>query len=118
MTTGKAVYIMVLATALGLAVVRQAACLREAGYRQAELRGQIAEVREDRLVLDAHLAKLRSPQRILALTERLGLNLARRPFPESTVQPDEAVEVAAAPTPEGPADGGAGETIFAAVDRY
>lgn len=97
MTPTKSIVCILLGTALALAVVRQSAILRQAGYRLEELRGDIAEEKAEYAVCEAHVCKLRSPKRILALAERLGLEL-ERPAPS----PAAPVEAA----PEGPADQG------------
>jgi hypothetical protein len=83
MTPAKFVVCILLATALALAVVYQSTTLRRAGYRLEEVRREIAEEKADYAVHEAHVCKLRSPQRILALAERLGLNL-ERPTPEQS----------------------------------
>jgi hypothetical protein len=83
MTPAKSIVCILLATALALAVVHQSATLRRAGYRLEEVRREIAEEKADYAVHEAHVCKLRSPQRILALAERLGLDLERS-TPEQT----------------------------------
>jgi len=79
MTPGKFFYLLGLATALALCVVRQNAALRTAGYRLQDLRDEIAEQEGERAVYRAHLSKLKSPQRIRSLLACLGLDLCERP---------------------------------------
>ncbi len=77
-------YFMILATFLALAVVWENAALRRAGYRLEQLRAQVAEQRAEKVAYQAHLSKLRNPQRVLGLVKYLGLDLSER----SLVQPE------------------------------
>jgi hypothetical protein len=118
MTTPKAIACILLATALALAVVYQSAALRQAGYRLEEARRDIAEEKADYAVYEAQVCKLRSPQRILALAERLGLEL-ERPTPADTKRSSPAGQTAPQGTPENvqpPADWPAGEPDTRVVD--
>jgi hypothetical protein len=102
MTPARLLYVLALVTALALALVWQSARVRQAGYRAAELRAQIAEQKAERAVHGAHLSKLRSPQRVVSLVRWLGLELEERTVALSG-RPDRA-----APRPQGaePAPGG------------
>ncbi|MGD2174323.1 MAG: hypothetical protein PVJ27_02885 [Candidatus Brocadiaceae bacterium] len=75
MTPGKVLLMMVLSAAFALAVVWQSAAMREAGYRLQDLRSQIVEQRARRAVYLTHLSRLKSPRRIVALLDWLGLDL-------------------------------------------
>jgi len=97
MTPTRLAAMLLLATALALAVVHQNARIRQAGYELSELHGRIAEQRAELAIHKAHLSKLKSPQRILALVAWLGLDLQERPVAptspravavEASAQPD------------------------------
>ena len=79
MTPIRLTAMLVLATALALAVVHQNAQIRQTGYDLSALRGQIGEQRAQLAMHKAHLSKLKNPQRIIALVEWLGLDLEERP---------------------------------------
>ncbi len=79
MTTGKTIYVLALATALALAVAWQGARLRRTGYRVQELKEAVAQQQYRCDMYRAHLSKLKSPQRITALVEWLGLDLLEQP---------------------------------------
>ncbi|MCK4375295.1 MAG: hypothetical protein KAX19_08200 [Candidatus Brocadiae bacterium] len=87
MTPGRLIYLMVLATLLALAVVRQSAGLRQCGYRLEELRRESSERRAEHTAHRAHLSKLKNPQRILGLVNWLGLELRERPIVLAEVTP-------------------------------
>ncbi len=96
MTPTKLLYALALLTALALALVWQSARIRQSGYRVAELRAQIAEQKAELALHEAHLSKLRSPQRIVGLARWLGLELEQRAVvaahgPEQTDRPQPAV---------------------------
>jgi cell division protein FtsL len=86
MTPAKSVFCILLATALALAVVHQSAVLRQTGYRLEQVSREIAEEKTEYAVHEAHVCKLRSPKRILALAEQLGLDL-EHPAPEDGGRP-------------------------------
>ncbi len=75
MTPGKVAYVMVLATALALAVVWQNALLRSTGYRVHELHTRVAEQHSEQAAHRAHLSRLRNPRRVAHLVSWLGLEL-------------------------------------------
>jgi len=79
MTSTRLAALLVLATAFALAVVYQNARIRQTGYELSGLYGKIAEQRAELALHKAHLSKLKSPQRILALVTWLGLDLQERP---------------------------------------
>ena len=81
MTPARLAAMLVLATALALAVVHQNARIRQAGYELSEVRAQITEQRAELAIHKAHLSKLKNPQRILSLVAWLGLDLQERPVP-------------------------------------
>ena len=93
MTPARAVYITALGTVLALALVLQSAAIRESGYRLERLRAEITEARTEHALHLAHISKLKSPRRVLALVETLGLDLQERPV-EHAVDP--AIAAAAA----------------------
>ena len=95
--------LLLLATALALAVVWQNAALRQAGRRLESLRAELAEERAEQLTYRAHLSKLRSPQRILRLVQWLGLDLSERvvrPADEPPAQRHQTNGPVAAPVPQ------------------
>lgn len=97
---GKVLYFMLLATVLALAVVWENAALRQAGYRLEKARAAVAEQRAQRIINQAHLSKLRNPQRILALVKWLGLDLRERTVPAvDATNPAEGVAAASAAAP-------------------
>lgn len=79
MTPTRSAALLVLATAFALAVVYQNARIRQTGYELSGLYGKIAEQRAELALHKAHLSKLKSPQRIIALVAWLGLDLQERP---------------------------------------
>ncbi|NLW49461.1 MAG: hypothetical protein GXY85_01275 [Candidatus Brocadiaceae bacterium] len=81
MTPIRVTAIIFLATALALGVVWQNARIRQVGYELSALNGRLAEQRAELAIHKAHLSKLKSPQRIVALVEWLGLDLQERPVP-------------------------------------
>jgi len=78
MTPAKLAYVVVLATVLALATVRQSNLRLQTGYHLHDLRAQIAEQQAERTVYRTQLSKLRNPQRILRLVAWLGLDLRER----------------------------------------
>jgi len=78
MTPAKLAYVVVFATALALATVRQSNLRLRTGYHLHDLRARIAEQQAERTVYRTQLSKLRNPQRILRLVAWLGLNLQER----------------------------------------
>ena len=95
--------LLLLATALALAVVWQNAALRQAGRRLESLRAELAEERAEQLTYRAHLSKLSSPQRILRLVQWLGLDLSERvvrPADEPPAQRHQTNGPVAAPVPQ------------------
>jgi cell division protein FtsL len=78
MTLGKFIYLLAVATAVALCVVRQNAALRATGYRVQDLREEVADQEGERATYQAHLSKLRNPQRIQSLVAWLGLDLCER----------------------------------------
>jgi cell division protein FtsL len=86
MTPARLAAVLVLATVLGLAVVHQNAHIRQAGYELSALNGRIAEQRAELAIHKAHLSKLKSPRRILALVDWLGLDLRERPVAPAAPQ--------------------------------
>ena len=69
------IYVLSVVTALALCLVWQTREVRQAGYRLEELRRE-AECRQTEVhVYQAHVSKLKTPQRILKLVESLGLPL-------------------------------------------
>lgn len=78
----RTIFVLCVVTALALCVVWQAREGRRAGYRLEELRRE-AECRQAEVhVYQAHVSKLKTPQRILKLVESLGL-----PLEQSSPQP-------------------------------
>jgi len=71
----RCIYAMLIATALALALVWQGAEVRSVGYELEELREQVAEQKALSAIYEAHLSKLKSPQRVTALVAWLGLDL-------------------------------------------
>ncbi len=69
------IYAMVVATGLALALVWQGAGMREDGYAVARLQKQISDQKAQTAMLETHLSKLKSPQRVTTLVAYLGLNL-------------------------------------------
>jgi hypothetical protein len=99
----KLLYFMLLATFLALAVVWENAALRRAGYRLGQLRAQVAEQRAEQIVNQAHLSKLRNPQRILDLVKWLGMDLCEQSVAQTAVAPEKASgQDDASTAPEGP----------------
>jgi len=99
----KLLYFMLLATFLALAVVWENAALRRAGYRLGQLRAQVAEQRAEQIVNQAHLSKLRNPQRILDLVKWLGMDLCEQSVAQTTAAPEKASgQDDASTTPDGP----------------
>jgi hypothetical protein len=95
--------LLLLATALALAVVWQNAALRQEGRRLESLRAELAEERAEQLTYRAHLSKLSSPQRILRLVQWLGLDLSERvvrPADEPPAQRHQTNGPVAAPVPQ------------------
>jgi cell division protein FtsL len=90
MSPAKVTLLLVLATVMSLALVRQAAQRRRTGYRLNDLEGAIAEERVQRESYRTDVSTLRNPARLMALVERYGLDL-QPPAP----QPDTAVQAAA-----------------------
>ena len=79
----RCLYAMVLVTALALALVWQGSGMRAAGYDVERLRGQIADQKAQTAMFEAHLSKLKSPQRVTTLVAWLGLDLQEQvPAPE------------------------------------
>jgi hypothetical protein len=113
MTPTRLAAILLLATGMALAVVHQNARIRQAGYDLSGLYGQIAEQRAELAIHKAHLSKLKSPQRILALVEWLGLDLRERPVVPAGPQVAAAEEV-----PEAAEAALSGERSVAALPRY
>ncbi len=77
------VYAMVIATGLALALVWQGAGMREDGYAVARLQQQISDQQAQTAMLETHLSKLKSPQRVTTLVAYLGLDL-QPPVPAAT----------------------------------
>ncbi len=93
MTPGKAVYLMLLTTALAVAVVWQSSVARDAGYSVQRLRGELAEREAQNARHRAHLSKLRSPSRVAKLAHWLDLGLVEAP-PAGPDVPGRLVEAA------------------------
>jgi len=89
MAPSRALYVLLIATALALAVVWQNTLQRQAGYRLQELDSEIAEQEAQQAVQKTHVSKLRNPQRIRQLASEYGLEL-RQPPVEAQVPPDAA----------------------------
>jgi len=68
-------YALVIATALALALVWQGAGMRQVGYDVERLHQQIADQQAQTAMLETHLSKLKSPQRVTTLVAYLGLDL-------------------------------------------
>ena len=117
MTPAKTVYVLLLATVLGLAVVWQSADLRRTGYRLERVQARIAEQQADKAVHAAHLAKLKSPRRVLGLVGWLGLDLQQSPLAGPDRAPLAQAGPGAEPEPEQrQADGP--DVSVAALTRY
>lgn len=106
MTPGKAIYIMLVATALALAIVWQRTWQRDTGYRIDRLSREIAEQEEARKTLLSHVSKLENPQRIMDIVDRYGLRLRGAPAEAPGGQPardDTDSDEGRAVTPPAPA---------------
>ena len=113
MTPARVVYITVVGTILALALVLQSAAIRESGYRLEELRAEIAEGQTENAMHLAHISKLKSPRRVLALVEALGLGLEERPVPAAGTEgvPTDAVTDTSQPAPLADAPPGQPTTV-------
>jgi hypothetical protein len=98
------VYAMLLATALALALVWQGAGMRQTGYDLARLGEQMADQKAQSAMLEAHLSKLASPQRVTTLVAYLGLDLQ----PPAPAAGSGQIAIAQRTTPAAPAAHAAG----------
>ena len=118
----RTIYVMLLATALALAVVRQGASLRHAVYNVEGLRNQVAEMDSMAATYRTHLSKLKNPERISGLVAWLALDLQQPSVPTDTA----FAELGAGGGPAEPAtagervtvDGGTEEMSVAAAPRF
>ena len=101
MNIARVLYIQVLLTALGLCVIWQDTLVRQEGYRLERVGRDIENARTEVQKYKAQISKLRSPQRIVTLVRRLGLEVEQAP----------AAQDAGADLSEGPQDGDSYEPV-------
>ena len=77
----KVLYIQMLLTALALCLIWQSTLARHEGYRLELLRREIENAKVEAQKYSAQISKLRSPQRVERLVERLGLDIEQAPQP-------------------------------------
>ena len=79
MRVARILYVQAVLTALALCVLWQGVLVRQAGYRLERLRRDAEERQAEVEKYRAQVSKLKSPQRVVQLVEKLGLNLALPP---------------------------------------
>jgi len=102
MTPARFAYFMIVVTTLALVVVWQSTVQRKLGYEMEGLTARLAQADADRVVYQAHLSKLRNPERIVDLVKWLGLDLKPREIasPDTPAAPATADAPAEAPAPK------------------